>query len=93
MVSGSGCPVWFIDSESFEDDDAQSPIFDHQHPNYLVVKFFDADHLEKSLKFLQSQGLSGQKNFDVLDNIRDQVCMMFCLHPSPVFTSFTSLYS
>jgi hypothetical protein len=92
MVSGSDCPVWFIDSESPEDDQAQSSIFDEQHPNYLVVKFFDAVHLEKSIKFLQSQGLPAQ-NFDVLDNIRDQVFIMFCLYPSPVFTSFTTLYS
>jgi hypothetical protein len=84
MVSGSGCPVWFIDSESPEDDDAQSSIYDHQHPNYLVVKFFDANHLEKSLNNVpQPQEPSKQKtqNLDVLGNIRDQVCIMFCLHP------------
>jgi hypothetical protein len=89
MVSGSDCPVWFIDSESLEDDDAQSSIFDHQHPNYLVVKFFDADHFEKSLKNLPPTEFEKPNNRAVLGNIRDQVCTML----SPIFTSFTALSS
>jgi len=75
MVSGSDCPVWLIDSESLEDDDAQSSIFDHQHPNYLVVKFFDADHFEKSLKNLPPTEFEKPNNRAVLGNIRDQLTL------------------
>ena len=51
MVTGPGCPVWVIDSalakDSIDSALAKDSLFSNEHPNYLVVKLFDAEGLLK----------------------------------------------
>ena len=51
MVRGPGCPVWVIDSalakDSIDSALAKDSLFSNEHPNYLVVKLFDAEGLLK----------------------------------------------
>ncbi len=63
MVRGPGCPVWVLDSALAKDS-----LFSNEHPNYLVVKFFDAEGLLKDT-------VAGCADHDVAmqHDIRDQV--------------------
>ncbi len=69
MVRGPRCPVWVIDANS---TDAEHSLFSNEYPNYLVVKFFAADRMERPLKTAAAAAAIKDDRVK-LENIRDQV--------------------
>ncbi len=79
MVRGAECPVWVFDSSSIR----ESTLFSNEHPNYVVVKFFDVDGFEELVKseIAKSKGAKeDEKKYaekqGLLDDIKKQV--RFC---------------
>jgi hypothetical protein len=66
MVRGPGCPVWVLDSALAKERN-QDCLFSNEHPNYLVVKFFDAEGL------LKDTAAGHEDDVAMLHDIRDQV--------------------
>jgi hypothetical protein len=81
QIIDAGCPVWVIDTQSRDHvvDSKSDPLWNNQHPNYLFVRFFEADHVEQLEKRLKSQGADCEsvKDSVVLQDIRDQVSEKF----------------
>jgi hypothetical protein len=87
MICGPGCPVWVLDAQSVSTLDSKSKIQhflgDNKYPNYLFVRFFEADRIEELDERLKSEAakLEGEaaktqpeKNDSVvLQSIIDQV--------------------
>lgn len=75
MVRGAECPVWVFDSASIH----ESTLFSNDHPNYVVVKFFDVDGFEELVKsdIAKSKGEKEDKanaaKQGLLDDIKKQV--------------------
>jgi hypothetical protein len=84
MILGPGCPVWFIDAQPISDAacdgsnhresgfaKSANPLWNNDHPNYLVVKFFEAVHIKELEWRLKLQ--SAAEDNEKLRDIRDQV--------------------
>jgi hypothetical protein len=89
MVSGSRCPVWFFDTEIGDLTNQEDSAKQTDHPNYLVVKFFDVEtaesHIEKVLELKQANSPEDQtEQISSIEDIRDQVCRR-----TAMFTQFT----
>jgi hypothetical protein len=88
QIIDAGCPVWVIDTQTRDSKSDENPLWDNKHPNYLFVRFFEADHIEELEECLKSQCNDSkccEKDSVVLQNIRDQVSEKFeCALQFPV---------
>jgi hypothetical protein len=74
MVRGAECPVWVFDSSSIH----KSTLFSNEHPNYVVVKFFDVDGFEELVQSEVAKSIGENEDKfaekqELLDDIKKQV--------------------
>jgi hypothetical protein len=88
QIVDAGCPVWVIDTQTRDSKSDSNPLWNNEHPNYLFVRFFEADDIEELEKLLKSQyndSKCSKKDSVVLQDIRDQVSEKFeCALQFPV---------